>query len=53
LRRVNVSIVAVEKAVLHIMSVYVSSLCYTACKAHAPYYIVICLYHIFFFTLSH
>jgi hypothetical protein len=39
LRRVHVAIVAVEKQqVLHI----VSSLNYPACKAHAPYYIVIC-----------
>ena len=30
------------KAVLHILSVCVCSLSHSACKAHAPYYIVIC-----------
>jgi hypothetical protein len=39
--RVRVTIVAVEKQqVLHTLCV--CSLSYPACKAHAPYYIVIC-----------
>jgi hypothetical protein len=31
-----------RKALLHILSVCVCSLSYPACKAHAPYYIIIC-----------
>jgi hypothetical protein len=57
LRCVRVTTVLVEKqSVLHIVSVCVSSLSYTACKAHAPNYIVICglcCYTIFYFTLPH
>ena len=42
LRRVRVTIVAVEmKLALHIL-MCVCSLCSPACIAHAPYYIVVC-----------
>jgi len=43
LRRVRATLVAVEKQlVLRILNVCVCSLRYPACKAHAPYYRVIC-----------
>jgi hypothetical protein len=41
LRSVRVTIIAVEKQYIHIVWVCVCSLSYPACKAHAPYYIVI------------
>jgi hypothetical protein len=42
LRRVRVTIVAVEELEYYIFWVCVCSLSYPACKAHAPYCIVIC-----------
>jgi hypothetical protein len=39
-RRVRVTIVAVEKQLLHMLSV--CNLSYSAFKAHAPYYIAVC-----------
>jgi hypothetical protein len=41
-RRVRVSIVGKKKKQYYIFWKYVCSLSYPACKAHAPYYIVIC-----------
>jgi hypothetical protein len=42
LRRVRVTIVAVESKKYYIFSVCVCNLSYTACKARAPYFIVTC-----------
>lgn len=42
LRHIRITIVVTKKEeVLHILSVW-SGACHPACKAHAPYYIVIC-----------
>jgi hypothetical protein len=56
LRSVRVTIFVKEKQkVLHNLRVCVCCLSYAACKAHAPYYIVICECPAlqYFFTLSH
>jgi hypothetical protein len=42
LTRVRVTTVTVEKQKNYIFWVYVCSLSYSACKAHAPHYTVIC-----------